>query len=94
MGSMRLSDLDKNFSVIGLQKNTTLKPAFAVGNTTKLPDMRNIVFKKNDIQSDFRGSAIMEFKLSDAVGNYSIILRGIDKEGISTVVSKSIAVVR
>lgn len=94
MGSMRLSDLDKSFSLIGLQKNTTLKPSFALGNTTKMPDMRNIVFKKNDIQSDFRGSATMEFKLSDAVGNYSIILRGIDREGNSTVVSKSINVVK
>jgi hypothetical protein len=94
MGSMRLSDLDKSFSVNGLQKNTTLKPAFAVGNTTKMPDMRNTAFKKNDIQSDFRGSATMEFKLSDAVGNYSIIFRGIDKEGKTTVVSKNIAVVR
>jgi hypothetical protein len=59
-----------------------------------MPDMRNIVFKKNDIQSDFRGSATMEFKLSDAIGNYSIILRGIDKEGNSTVVSKNIVVAK
>jgi hypothetical protein len=94
MGSMRLSDLDKSFSINGLQKNTFLKPAFAVGNTSKMPDMRNIVFKKNDIQSDFRGSAMMEFKLSDAIGNYSIILRGIDKEGNSTVVSKNIVVAK
>jgi len=94
MGSMRLSDLDKSFSINGLQKNTFLNPAFAVGNTSKMPDMRNIVFKKNDILSDFRGSATMEFKLSDAIGNYSIILRGIDKEGNPTVVSKNIVVAK
>ena len=92
MGTLRLSDVDKSFSVKGLQKNTSLKPAFAVGNTTKMPDMRNIIFKKNDIQSDFRGSATMEFRLSDAIGNYSIILRAIDKEGNSTVASKIISV--
>ena len=94
MGSMRLSELDKSFSIHGLQKNTSLKPPFAVGNTTKMPDMRNIVFKKNDIQSDFRGSATLEFKLSDAIGNYSVIFHGIDKSGNSTIVSKNIAVVR
>jgi hypothetical protein len=37
---------------------------------------------------------MMEFKLSDAIGNYSIILRGIDKEGNSTVVSKNIVVAK
>ena len=94
MGSLRLSEADKSFPLKGLQKNTGLKPAFAVGNTTRLPDMRNLVYKKNSIASDFRGSATLGFTLSDAIGNYAIIIRGIDKQGNSTVSSKNFNVVK
>lgn len=92
MGTLRLTDLDQSFNVKGLQKNTLLKPAFSVGNATKMPDMRNILFKKGDIQTDFRGSTTLTFKLSDAIGNYSIKLRGVDKQGNTTSTSKLITV--
>lgn len=92
MGSLRMSDYDKFFPLKGLQKNTSLRPSFEINNKTKLPDFRNIVYKKGEIRSDFRGSINLQFNVSDAIGNYAIKARGIDKHGQMVTASKSIQV--
>jgi hypothetical protein len=92
MGSLRLSDADKFFPLKGIQKNTLLRPSFEIDNKTKMPDFRNIVYKKDGIQSDFRGTANIQFMLSDAIGTYSIIARVVDKQGNSVISSKTIQI--
>lgn len=81
MGSLSISDADRGFAITGLQKNKSLEPAFQKNALSPLPDFRNLAFKKSDVQSDFRGSAVFTFKASDAVGTYQIIMRGLDKSG-------------
>lgn len=90
MGSLRLSESDKSFTTKGIQESTSVKPV--VGDGSKLPDMRNIVLKKSGISSDFRGSATLQFTLSDAIGKYAIFLRGVDNQGNTVVSSKTIQV--
>jgi hypothetical protein len=90
MGSLRLSESDKSFTIKGIQESTSVKPV--VGDGSKLPDMRNIVLKKSRISSDFRGSATLQFTLSDAIGKYAIVLRGVDNQGNTVVSSKTIQV--
>jgi hypothetical protein len=90
MGSLRLSESDKSFTLKGIQESTSVKPV--VGDGAKLPDMRNIVLKKSRISSDFRGSATLQFTLSDAIGKYAIVLRGVDNQGNTVVSSKTIQV--
>ncbi|MEY3562662.1 MAG: hypothetical protein RLZZ294_668 [Bacteroidota bacterium] len=92
MGSLKKIDSDKSFPTRGLQISKSLEPAFQGNYNTTMPDFRNIVFKKNDIQSDFRGTAVMPFKLSDAIGDYNIIFRGLDKAGNTQLASKSIRI--
>jgi hypothetical protein len=81
MGSLKISDADRAFTITGLQKSTMLEPAFQKNALSTMPDFRNLVFKKSDIPSDFRGSAVLTFKTSDALGTYQIITRGLDKSG-------------
>lgn len=81
MGSLKISDADRAFTITGIQKSTMLEPAFQKNALSTMPDFRNLVFKKSDIPSDFRGSAVLTFKTSDAVGTYQIITRGLDKSG-------------
>jgi hypothetical protein len=92
MGTLKIADSDKSFPVKGLQKNKSLEPAFTDNPHTTKPDFRNMIFKKNDIQSDFRGSAVLSCKLSDAMGDYKIVLRGLDKSGNFHLASKGITI--
>ncbi|MFZ9815718.1 MAG: hypothetical protein ACO3EO_10600, partial [Candidatus Kapaibacteriota bacterium] len=92
MGSLKLSDDDKIFSIKVMQKLTALKPSFPLGINQKSPDMRNHIFKKDDIKSDFRGSSTIQFNTSDAFGDYTIIIRGFDKQGKLNTSTKNISI--
>jgi hypothetical protein len=92
MGSLKLSDDDKIFSIKVMQKLTALKPSFPLGINQKSPDMRNLIFKKDDIKSDFRGSSTIQFNTSDAFGDYAIIIRGFDKQGKLNTSTKNISI--
>ena len=92
MGSLKISDADRGFAITGLQKNRSLEPAFQKNVLSSLPDFRNLVFKKDDLPSDFRGTATFTFRLSDAIGSYKILARGFDKSGKMHFSSKSIII--
>lgn len=92
MGSLKISDADHAFAITGLQKNRSLEPAFQKNMLLPTPDFRNLVFKKDDLPSDFRGTATFTFRLSDAMGSYKILARGFDKSGKMHFSSKSIII--
>jgi len=57
-------------------------PQYGVGESaTNLPDQRTTIFWKPDVATDANGNASFSFYNAEGVGNYKVIIEGIDTKG-------------
>jgi hypothetical protein len=89
-----LSNGDKDLITAfkGVQETATLQsPVFNASNE-RLPDSRNILLKEQSMKPDASGAVSLRFNTSDALGNYKIVVKGINKTGQEIISSSMITV--
>jgi hypothetical protein len=84
------NDLINTFK--GVQEAATLQaPVFNASNQ-RMPDSRNILLKEQSLKPDASGIVSLRFNISDALGNYKIVVKGMNKAGQEITASSVITV--
>lgn len=65
-------------------------PAYSQNNISRMADMRNLLYWKPNIELSDEESTKISFYTSDAIGKYSVTLRGISENGSSIVCKQSL----
>jgi hypothetical protein len=84
MGNFPLDPRSVIINYNGLQRDREFySPKYTVekGQSSRIPDFRNVLYWSSDIRTDSEGNARCSFYTSDISGQYIVVVNGISKDG-------------